>query len=361
MKVGLIGLPNSGKTTIFNLLTGHTLPTENYYTKGSEMHLGITKIVDKRLSHIFLLNPREQIKYAEINFVDMAGLMAEEAGRKPRSHAQFFANVRDVDALVYVIRGFTDPEIMQIFDTVDPKRDIETIELELIVSDLELVEKRLERISKELQAKKDKTSPETDVLKKCKEALEQEKPLRDLKFSYDEEKLIGGFSFISQKPVLILLNIGEEAIGKPLPEDIEEFCKTKNLKTIQLCGKVEEEISELSEEDQREFLTGMGIEEPGLPKFIKAVYSILKIVSFFTIGDKEVKAWIVPEGTNALDGAGKIHSDIQRGFIRAEVLAYEDLVREKTYKHAKEKGLVRLEGKEYIIKDGDIIQFRFSV
>lgn len=361
MKFGLAGLPNSGKTTIFNLLTQQTLPTGSFFTTGTEVHLGAAKVVDERLAELHKEHAGAHLKYAEMIFVDTAGFMAEDGGKGGTAPAQFFSALREVDALAYVACAFNNPEVLQPFDRPDPVRDVKMLELEMLFSDLDVTEKRLARIEKELQSSRDKHTPEKSALLKCKEALEAEKPLRELEFTDDQDHLLSGFRFLSKKPAMVLLNVDEGDIGKPVPDDLRKYCETNSFSVISLSGKIEEEISECSEEEQAELLAAMGIEEPALPKFIQSAYSLLDLVSFFTMNDKEVRAWSIGGGTTAHDAAGKVHTDMQRGFIRANVLSSEDYHREGSYKACREKKLTRLEGKEYVVHDGDIIEFRFNV
>jgi GTP-binding protein YchF len=361
MKTGLIGLPNSGKTTLFNLLTGSSQPMEPFFTESSQVHLGVSRLADSRLDFINSLDPKPEVKYAEISFVDMAGFMVEHHDKSLHTPAEFFTHLHDVDALLYVVRAFENPEVMQVYEGLDPKRDIAAIELELVVADMEVADRRIEKIEKELQAKKDKRSIEHEALLKCREFLNDERPLRQLELTREEEKELRGFRFLSQKPVLVVLNVGEEKIGEEIPQELVDYCKEKRLSVIHICGELEEEISRLPQEEQAEFLREMGLEQSSKPQVIEASLGLLNLISFFTIGDKEVKAWTVPRGTPAIEAAGKIHTDMQRGFIRAEVLAYDDLRETADMKTAKEKGLVRLESKQYVVQDGDIIRFRFSV
>jgi ribosome-binding ATPase YchF (GTP1/OBG family) len=231
----------------------------------------------------------------------------------------------------------------------------------MIFNDLDVTDRKVHRINKELQAQKNKNTPVKDVLMKCLKCLEEGKALRTLNFSPEEEKLLGGFRFLSQKPAMVLLNTDEKDIGKPIPKDVEEYCKSNSFPVVALSGKIEEEISECPEEDQAELLAEHGIIEPALIKFVHASYSLLNLMSFLTAGDNEVRAWTIRRGMTAWEAAGKVHTDIQRGFIRAEVTAYDDFLREGGMKAAKEKHFMRLEGKDYVIKDGDVILFRFSI
>ncbi len=361
MKFGLVGLPNSGKTTISNLLTHQTLPTGGFFTQSAETHLGVVNVIDERLADVHRENPKGELKYVEITFVDTAGFMTGTGGESGGPDARFLAALRDVDAISYVVCAFSNPEVLQVFDSADPVRDVKALELEMIFSDLDMTEKRLHRIEKELQSSKDKHTPEKEVLLRCKQALEEEKPLRRLEFTEDEQKLLSGFRFLSQKPVMVLLNIDEKDIGKPVSADVEQYCNENAFPLMAISGKIEEEISECSEEDQAELLSGMGIDEPAGPKFVRVAYGLLDLISFFTIGEKEVRAWSIRRGSTAWEAAGKVHTDMQRGFIRAEIVAYEDFKREGSMRAAKEKHCVRLEGKDHVIEDGDIVFFRFSV
>jgi GTP-binding protein YchF len=361
MKIGLIGLPNSGKTTLFNLLTGSSQPAEPFFTESSQVHLGTAKLMDPRLDFINSLDPKEEVKYAEVNFVDMAGFMLEHHDKALRTPGEFFTHLHDVDAMIYVVRAFDNPEVMQVYETVAPERDISATELELIVADMDVADRRIEKLEKELQAKKDKRSVEHDALLKCREFLSNELPLRQLELTHEEEKELRGFRFLSQKPVLVVLNVGEENLAEDVSPEVTAFCGERHFPVVPICAKLEEEISRLPAADQTEFLRAMGIEQPAKPKLLDASFGLLHLISFFTIGDKEVKAWTIPAETPAIEAAGKIHTDMQRGFIRAEVLAYGDLKEAGDMKTAREKGLFRLEAKEYPVRDGDIIKFRFSV
>jgi len=359
MKVGLVGLPNSGKTTVFNLLTGQRLPTGPFFTEGHVVHLGSVHIPDERVDFLHTFYPRAKAKYAELVFVDMAGVPVGTAGHG--SKAQLFASVHDTDALVYVVAAFDDERVTRPFETVDPVRDIETLELELMVADVELVDKRLERVRKELQAAKDKHSPELDVLVRCKEALEAERPVRGLALNPDEAKLVAGFRFLTQKPAIVLVNMGEDTVGQLPPDEVAAACRERGLAVFAMSAKIEEEVAELPPAEQQAFLDELGIAESGLKKFVHTVYGALDLQAFFTANDHEVHAWTLPSGAAAVEAAAKVHTDMARGFIRAEVMAFADIKAAGSPKAAKEAGHLRVEGKEYIVRDGDVIFFRFNV
>jgi GTP-binding protein YchF len=359
MKVGLVGLPNSGKTTVFNLLTGQRIPTEPFFTEGHVVHLGAVHIRDERVDFLHTFYPRAKMKHAELTFVDMAGVPVESVGHG--SKAQLFASVHETDALVYVVAAFDDERVTRPFPTVDPVRDIETLDLELMVADVEMIDKRIERIRKELQAAKDKHSAELDVLVRCKEALEAERPIRGLALHPDEAKLVSGFRFLTQKPAIVLLNAGEEAVGQPPPDDVQAACKARGLPVFAMSAEIEEEIAELPPDEQQAFLDELGIAESGLTKFVHAVYGALDLRAFFTANDHEVHAWTLPSGATAVEAAAKVHTDMARGFIRAEVMAFDEIRAAGSPKAAKEAGHLRVEGKTYVVRDGDVIYFRFSV
>jgi GTP-binding protein YchF len=364
MKVGLVGLPNSGKTTVFNLLTGQQLPTETFFTEGHadrapNVHFGAVHVPDERVDFIHIFHPRAKTKYAELTFVDMPGVPVSGGGHG--SKAQLFASVHDTDALVYVVMAFDDERVTRPFETVDPARDIETLELDLMVADLELIETRIERIHKELQAAKEKHTPELDALVRCREAVESEQPIRRIGLGADEQHLVSGFRFLTQKPAVVLLNTGDEAAGQDPPGEIAAVCEARGLPVFAMSAKIEEEIAELPADEQRAFLDDLCIAESGLEKFVHAVYGALGLHAFFTANDHEVHAWTVPPGTTAIEAAGKVHTDMARGFIRAEVVAFDDLKAAGSPKAARDVGHLRVEGKEYLVRDGDVIYFRFSV
>ncbi|MBI5182791.1 MAG: redox-regulated ATPase YchF [Nitrospinae bacterium] len=365
MRVGIIGLPYTGKTTIFNALTAIDVEEQAHQDRGSEEDhpysdkpsIRVIKVPDERiniLSRIF--NPRK-ITLANITFIDIPGIGIgdEKGGEGRRRYLQY---IRDVDILIHVVGLFNDP------DSLTPDRDIDTIEMELILTDLEMIENRLKRIEKGSRGSDKKGLEEESILlKRCKETLETEKPLRILKFSPAESILLKGFQFLSIKPTLIILNINEDGMRRD--SDIIKKCieKASQLDTTftKLCGKIEMEISQLREGEREEFLKDLGLSGSCLSRISKTLYEISVLISFFTVVKGEVKVWTIEKGTNALDAAGVIHSDMRRGFIRAEVIGYDDLLMCGSLAEGRNKGLLRLEGKEYIVKEGDIINFRFNI
>ncbi|MEW6410076.1 MAG: redox-regulated ATPase YchF [Nitrospirota bacterium] len=362
MKIAITGIANSGKTTIFNALTGQSIEMTVYPTVEGEPHVSVVKVPDMRLERLAeIYSPRKPI-HATVEYVDYIGLIK---GDTPHN-TKVFNLIRDADAIVHVVRLFEDEKVSHPFGGIDPQRDIAIFEHELIFGDLEIVEKRLERI--ELASKKGlkvETEAEKKLLGRIREALEIERPLREIEFNEDEERLLRPIQFLSIKPEVIVLNICEDDIhaekNKSLKKSLEERHVGRNIKVIDLCGKIEMEIAQFDREEARAFLDDLRIDEPAMNRLIRLCYDLLGYISFFTIGENEVKAWAIKRGTIAQKAAGKVHSDMERGFIRAEVIGYDDFVASGGMAKAKEKGLVRLEGKTYAIKDGDIVNFRFHV
>lgn len=361
MKIAIIGLANSGKTTIFNALTGLKMETTIYPTVAAEPHLGTVKVPDERLEKLAeIFNPKKTT-YATVEYIDFIGLTKGDAGQ----NRKVFDLIKDTEEIVHVIRCFEDEAIIHPLGSIDPKRDAETIELEMIFGDLELVDKRLERMEQGLKRGKKPDEAEQKLLLKCKEMLEKEIPLRDVQFDIEEEKAMRHLQFMSVKPEVIVLNIAESDIGSEkiarLASDLEELFKGSQVKIISLCGKIEMEIAELSAEEAKAFLDDLGISEPALNRLIRVSYDLLGLISFLTSGEDEVRAWTIKRGLSAQKAAGKIHSDIERGFIRAELVSYKDFMECGGMAGARDKGLLRLEGKNYEVRDGDIINFRFNV
>jgi GTP-binding protein YchF len=361
LKIAITGLANSGKTTIFNALTGLNLETTVYATVISEPHLGVVKVPDSRVDKLSEIYEPKKSTYATVEYVDYIGLTKGDM----EQNRKVFDLVKDADALVHVVRGFKDESVSHPIGTVDPIRDAETTELEMIFGDLELVEKRLERMEQGLKRGKKPDESEKKLLLKCKELLESEKPLRDADFSEEDRKAMRHLQFMSIKPEVIVLNVDEREVnsgttGKTV-SDLQALFKGRQVKVLSMCGKIEMEIAQLSPEEARVFLDDLGITEPALNKLIRVSYDLLGLVSFLTYGEDEVRAWTIEKGMNAQKAAGRIHSDIERGFIRAEIVSYDDFIASGSMNAAREKGLFRLEGKTYEVKDGDMIEFRFNV
>lgn len=344
MKIGLIGHSGAGKTTVFNMLTGLQAQVGGYGGK-EEVHLGVIKVPDARVDKLAEIFKPKKTTYAEIRFSDFP------AGQKDadlKGSSDLVAQMREVDAMALVLRDFEAD--------ADPLRELNDLIAEMILADLTIVENRRARL------KKEKARPlEETLLQRCAAALENEESLRHLEFSASEENLLSGFGFLSRKPVLVLFNRADSAAGQPLPATYQDELKRRRLEGLGLAGKVEMEVAQLDESDRAAFLKEIGIQEPARERFIRASYRLLNLISFLTTGEDEVRAWTVTRGTNARKAAGKIHSDMERGFIRAEVIAYDDFVVLGSEAKCKEAGKLRLEGKEYVVQDGDIIHFRFAI
>ncbi|TAL23199.1 MAG: redox-regulated ATPase YchF [Nitrospirae bacterium] len=361
MKIAIIGLANSGKTTIFNALTGLNLETTVYPTVIAEPHLGVVKVPDIRLGKLTEIYSPKKTTHATVEYIDYIGLTKGDMAQ----NRKVFDLIKDADAIVHVVRGFEDESVTHPMESINPRRDAETVELEMVFGDLELVDKRLERMEQGLKRGKKPDETEKKVLIKCKEVLEKETALRDMDFSEEEQKTMRNLQFMSIKPELIVLNVGEQDLNsektKAITSGLQEFFKGRQVKVLSLCGKIEMEIGQLSPDEAKAFLDDLGIEEPALNKLIHVSYDLLGLISFLTAGEDEVRAWTIKKGLDAQKAAGKIHSDIERGFIRAEVVSYDDFIAHGNMAGAREKGLLRLEGKTYEVKDGDIINFRFNV
>lgn len=364
LTAGIVGLPNVGKSTLFNAITKAGALAANYPFATIDPNVGVVEVPDSRLDKLVeMYNPKKKVP-TTFEFTDIAGLV-KGASKGEGLGNQFLSHIRQVDAICEVVRCFENGNIVHVEGSVDPIRDIETINLELILADLEVVEKRIPRIQKQAQAKQGDAEAEYNLLLKIKETLLNELPVRTISFSEQELKMISSFCFLTQKPLLYVANVSEDDIVNPDDnkhyQRLLEFAKKENAKVIPVCAQIEAELSELSDDEKREFIADLGIEESGLDKLIKEAYSLLGLATYFTAGEKEVRAWTFKKGMTAPNCAGIIHSDFERGFIKAETISFDDLVSCGSMLNAKNQGKVRQEGKEYIVADGDVMEFKFNV
>jgi GTP-binding protein YchF len=362
VKIGIVGLPFVGKTTVFNALTSASAKTGEFSLGAKEANRGVVKVPDERLYKLAPLYNPKKVTPAEVEYIDVAGLVKET--KEKGSEGEFYHSLREVDELAHVVRLFKDENVMHVSGSIDPKRDIKSLDLELILIDLDIIEKRLKRLEKTVtSSKNEEDKRELQVLHRFKEALEKEIPLREVELSSEEEKLVRGYSFLSQKPVLLMLNLSEEQIKikDQMEAELGEFQKRKKVQVCSVCGKLEMELSQLEEKDKEAFMDDLGIEEPAVKRVIKNSFKLLDLISFFTANGNEVKAWTIPSGTKAIKAAGTVHSDMEKGFIKAEVISFDKLWELGSIHKAKEKGVLKLEGKDYLVQDGDVIFFRFNV
>jgi ribosome-binding ATPase len=354
MQTGIIGLPQVGKTTLFRILTKANIEGKG----GQATHVGVAKVPEPRLKQLATLYHPKKITYATVQYVDLGGMQKER-------NRDALASLRDVDTIAHVLRVFDDPSVPHSEGGIDPVRDATNLELELILADHDQVSRRLERVEKDLKKKSEPILlSERAVLEKCKAHLEAEKPLRELTLTAEERKPIGGFLFLSQRPMLFVLNLGDDEAA-----DLDTAIERHKLSALQgrpntavvaICGRLEAELAEMEEKEADEMLASYGLKEPGLNRLIRATYDLMGLISFFTAGEPEVRAWTIHKGSTAVKAAGAIHSDIEKGFIRAEVVRWDDLLAAGSLGAAREKAQVRLEGREYIVQEGDVILFRHS-
>ena len=363
MEIGIVGLPNVGKSTMFNAITKAGAECANYPFCTIEPNVGIVQVPDERLEKLATLYNPEKVTPAVVKFVDIAGIVKGASNGEGLGN-KFLSHIREVDAIVQVVRCFEDSNIVHVDGSIGPVRDVETINMELIFADLETLEKRMERAVKSARADK-KHQIEVDALNKIKNALEANNLASSVELSEEEKEMLTDFYLLTAKPMMYVANVSEEQL-KNIDNDakyleLKEYAKKSNSEVIPLCVKIEEELAVLEDAEKQEMLDLLGIEESGLDKLIRVSYKLLGLMSFLTAGEPEVRAWTIKIGTKAPQAAGKIHSDIERGFIKAEVINYKELLEQGSIAAAKEKGLVRVEGKDYVMQDGDVVLFRFNV
>lgn len=357
---GIIGLPMVGKTTVFNLLTNAGAETSRFLGGKAEVNTAAATVPDRRIDRLTALYHPKKTTYAQVQFSDIPGLVRGPG--QPKGVNPFLEGVRSADVLVHVVRAFGGDEVSHVDGSVDPVRDVETMDLELVLSDIDLLERKVDRIERNRKLSRD-SGPELDLLRRCVAHLEGGSPLHALAVSAGEEAMLAGYNLFTQKPLILVVNIDEEQLRSgtyPGKETITQLAAARGIEALDVCGTLEAEIVQLPNEERDLFMADLGIDSPGTEKLARAAYRALGLISFFTVGEDEVRAWTIARGTDARHAAGKIHSDIERGFIRAEVTRYADLANLASLQGGKDKEYARLEGKEYIVEDGDVASFRFN-
>jgi GTP-binding protein YchF len=362
LSVGIVGLPNVGKSTIFNALTAAGAQSANYPFCTIEPNVGIVPVVDARLSKLAQLAESKQIVFTDLRVVDIAGLV-RGASKGEGLGNQFLANIRETDAILHVVRCFDDPNVVHVEGSVDPERDIDVIETELLLADLDAISKKYDRVGRLARVGQKEYVGQAEALEKAKNAVDAGTPLRAVAFTDDERAALTELNLITMKPVLFVANVAENDLGKETPEleKVRRIAGEKRGEVVVICGELEAQISQLPAAERDDFLKEMGLEEPGLNALIRAAYKLLDLETFFTAGPKEARAWTIRRGAKAPEAAGKIHTDFERGFIRAETIAYDDYITCGSEQSAKAAGKMRSEGKDYVVQDGDVILFRFNV